>query len=330
MTGPSPAERVLRLAAYLAAHRSERFTLDDIASNVPGYLPEGADPGTPIVSGSRQWETVRKKVQRDLGELHNQWGIELVYDEVEHEYRLAPPFFTPEERAALISAAAVVSVEGLGLPTPGAIGSGVDDGLARVVIHVHRLVARVRDAIASRTPLRFRYEGRTRVLEPWALGAWRAKWYVAGGDPGLGGAMRRFRLDRIETEVDGAPEPAGTPGSYDIPDWFDPDKAFDFDPNSWGHDPPLRARVRVEHDHVPGFRRELGGEIVTTDHFGARIELTVRHYESFRNRLLAFRGHAVVESPPQLVALVRDHLRCIAGRSEEEVVRVEKGVKEKE
>jgi hypothetical protein len=37
----------------------------------------------------------------------------------------------------------------------------------------------------------------------------------------------------------------------------------------------------------------------------------VRHYESFRNRLYGLRGHAVVESPAEMVQLVRTHLEGI-------------------
>ena len=66
-------------------------------------------------------------------------------------------------------------------------------------------------------------------------------------------------------------------------------------------------------DHVLAFRRELGGAVVTQETDGdAVVELDVRHYESFRNRLLAFRTNAVVLAPPELVAIVRDHLAALA------------------
>ena len=135
----------------------------------------------------------------------------------------------------------MVAVEGLD-GEPGAIGSKVDDRLARVIVQVHDLVDDFRDAISTRTPVTFTHEGRTRVLEPWALGVWRNHWYVAGGDPAHDHEMRRFRLDRIDAPPTGHLDPAGEPGSFTVVDWFDVDKAFDFDPNSWGHDPVLDAR----------------------------------------------------------------------------------------
>ena len=314
----SPTERILRLAAYLDEHRTDDVTLGDITRDVPGY-DDGATPRDHwgrLVPDTTEWQTIRKKVRRDLADLDEQWGIEAVYDEQSHCYRLAPPFLTPRQRAALISAAAVVTVEGLTADEPGAIGSGVDDATARVVVQVHAHVTVLRDAIDSRTAVRFRHEGRERVLEPWALGVWRGKWYVAGGDPRHDGAMRRFRLDRVEPAASDATLcTVGAPDAFTIPDWFDVDKAFDFDPNSWGGDPPCTVTVRVESDHLGAFVDEFGGEVgdAGADADAAVVTLTVRHRESFRNRLLGFRGHAVVTGPPEAVALVHDHLAAIAG-----------------
>ena len=54
---------------------------------------------------------------------------------------------------SVLSAAAVVNVQGLARE-PGAIGSGVDDGTARVIIQVHGYVAAFRDAQADRPSVR--------------------------------------------------------------------------------------------------------------------------------------------------------------------------------
>jgi len=315
----SPTERILSLAAYLDEHRADDVTLGDITRDVPGY-DDGTAPRDDwgrLVADTPEWQTVRKKVRRDLADLEEQWGIDAVYDEQSHCYRLAPPFLTPRQRAALISAAAVVTVEGLTADEPGAIGSGVDDATARVVVQVHAHVTVLRDAIDSRTAVRFRHEGRDRELEPWALGVWRGKWYVAGGDPRHAGAMRRFRLDRVDPAPgDDGLRTVGDPGAFTIPDWFDVDKAFDFDPNSWGTDPPCLVTVRVEADHLGAFLDEFGGEVDDAAGGAAVVTLTVRHHESFRNRLLGFRGHAVVTAPPEAVALVRDHLVAVAASGE--------------
>ncbi len=93
--------------------------------------------------------------------------------------------------------------------------------------------------------------------------------------------------------------PPASRGSFTVADWFDVDKAFDFDPNSWGHDPVLDARIRVATDHATAFVDEFGGEVVARDSEHVWVSLAVRHYESFRNRLFGFRANAVVEEPPR-------------------------------
>lgn len=311
---PDAAERILNLAAYAAQQTRSRtpITLTNIVDDVPGYATDAPrDDLGDIVSGTAEWEAVRKKLQRDIGDLRDAWGISLDYDDVEHCYRLAPPFFTTKERRALLAAVATVDVEGLPSTKPGDLGAGIDDSGASVILRLHTLVGTFRVAISSRNPVRIEYDGRTRTIEPYALGMWRNHWYLAGRDVDSG-ELRRFRLDRIESPniaVD-------TSSTYEIPTDFDPDTAFDLDPNSWGTDPLVHARVRVRRDHVHAFVDELGGE-VTGGTGGADddllVELDVRHYDSFRTRLLAFGRNAVVVSPPELVDVVRAHLAALAG-----------------
>lgn len=306
----TPAERILNLAAYLKQRGQAGATLDDLTRDVAGYDHDaGRNEDGALVTEGPEWETLRKMVQRDVKDLHDLWGIDAAYDEEDHLYRLKPPFLSSKERAALIAAAATIAVEGLH-PGVGEVGAGVDDISAELVLRVHPLVATLRKTIDERVAVQIEYEGRRRTLQPFALGLWHGRWYVAGWDPELD-AMRRYRLDRIED--DGAVERTGAARAYEIPDWFDPDLAFDFDPNSWGRDPRLRARVRVERDHLPRFLDDLGGDVIDTAEGEPVVAFDVRHYESTRNRLLFFGEHAVVLGPPALVAIVQDHLAAIAG-----------------
>jgi predicted DNA-binding transcriptional regulator YafY len=306
----TPTERILNLAAYLKQRGNEGASLDDIARNVRGYDPDAArdEQGDLLTEGS-EWEALRRMTRRDLQDLRDAWGIDTIYDEEAHRHRLRPPFFTTQERAALIAAAAAVDVEGID-GHRGQLGAGVDDAGAQVVIRVHHYVADLRDAIQTCTVVRFEHEGRSRMLQPFALGTWHSRWYVAGWDPELE-ALRRYRLDRIHQH--GPMERVGEPGSYEVPDWFDAVLAFDFDPNAWGRDARLRARVRVERDHLPAFLAELGGQIGDEVDGEPVVAFEVRHYESTRNRILFFRDHVQVLGPPALVALIRDHLIALAG-----------------
>ncbi len=306
----TPTKRVLNLAAYLQQRGSSGATLDDITRDVDGYDHDAArgDDGV-LVSDGPEWETIRKLVQRDVTDLRKAWGIDAEFDEVDRVYRLRPAFFTSDERRALIAAAATVGVEGVE-GSPGQLASSVDDSTAHVVLRVHDLVADLRDAITARCAVRIPYEGRHRILEPYALGAWEGRWYVAGWDPEVE-AMRRYRLDRIEH--DGGLERASEPNAFEVRPWFDATLAFDFDPNSWGRDPRLRARVRVDRDHLPAFLADLGGEVDGVEDGEPVVTFDVRHYESTRNRILFYRDHARVLDPPELVAQLRDHLSAIAG-----------------
>jgi proteasome accessory factor B len=303
----------LHLAAFAADRCADgaEITLTDIVDGV-GYPTDAPRDGHgQIVSDGTDWETVRKMVQRDLADLRRFWGIRLDYDDASHSYRLLPPFLTPDERRALLAAVATVAVQGAPDGEPGDLGATLDDRRALVVLRLHHLVATLRAAIGERREVTFGLYGMVRHVQPYALGMWRNRWYLAGHDLDRD-TLRRYRLDRVDP---GQPTiaVASEAGTYEIAADFDVDAAFDLDPNVWGQDPVLVARVRVGIDHVDALRSELGGEVVEHDGSTAIVELDVRHYQSFRDRLLAFRGSAVVLEPVELVAVVRDQLAAIAG-----------------
>jgi predicted DNA-binding transcriptional regulator YafY len=312
-----PAARVLRLAAYLDKHRSEAFTLGGLTTDVPGYSAAPRDERGDVVQSTPGWEALRKQLRRDLADLSEHFGIEVVYDEPTKRYRLAPPFLTKEERRALLAAAAVVDVEGIPDARAGELGGGVGDEHRRAVLWVHARVVDFLDARRTGTPVAFRYRGEDRTLDPYAIGVWRNTWYVAGWEHAVDG-VRVFRLERIEEDPASASPPvreAGEAKSFEVPADFSPGDVLRLDPNDWGDDPPLVARVRVTRDRLGGFQRELGGQVVEESDDAAIVELTVRHYASFRVRLTAFDGDACLLGPPELVDDVVAWLRAIAERA---------------
>ncbi len=305
--------RVLGLPAFLET-RSRGCTLADITRNVPGYEVDGE-----LTPGTKEWEKVRKRLQRDLDDLEAGFGIRVEYHDRDYVYRLQPAFFTTDERLALISAAATVEVAGMNdEPVLGELGAAVDAGAQRIVLTVPGRVEKLCGAIRTHTSVTFRYNLRERRLDPYAVGRWKTQWYVIGREHGAD-ALRKFRIDRIEVaDADAtadAIEAAGPPGAYTIPPEFDAVDEMRLDPNDWGHDPLVTTRVRVEIDHVQNLQYELGGRVVARDGLHAVVELDVRHYQAFRDRLLGFREHAQVVAPPELVAYLRDHLAAIVARS---------------
>lgn len=295
-------ERILQLAVYLRDATGGR-TLEQICADIPGY--RDADH-----------EAARRKLRRDLADLRDHFGVGTRYDDEEHTYTLAPPFFTDDERYALIAAATLVRVDGVEeSPELAALGRAVDAHGARVVVRVDEHLLALRDAIATRTAVRFRYHGRERTVDPYAIGLWRNHWYVVGFEHEH--AERRiFRLDRIEPPIGvqaaAAVEPAGSPGGFTIPPDLDPSVVLAVDPNAWGRDEPFAAQVVVDDDYVAGFREQLGGEVVGQRDGRSTVALVVRHHQYFRDRLWSFGEHAVVVEPPALRALLRRWLEGIA------------------
>jgi predicted DNA-binding transcriptional regulator YafY len=304
--GNAAVERMLRLAAYFKLRRGQQVTLADICANVPGYDANFETDGGLIKDGV--WEAVRKKVRRDLSLLADVFGIRVEFDNDTQKYRLLPPFLSTDERDVLVAAAALVRVDGIDDEQLTALGAAVDAHGQRIVVRVHRHLLALRSALASRTPVRFRYHDTERVFEPWAVGLWRDRWYTVGFDQ-RADEKRVYRLDRFDEDHDRPViEPAPDAGSYDIPDGFDADEALVLDPNNWGHDPPVRAVVRVDDDWIQHFARDFAD--ATRD--GSTFQLVVRHYESFRDRLLGFGRHVQLLEPPALVEEMRAWLSGIS------------------
>ncbi|HEY7439600.1 MAG TPA: WYL domain-containing protein [Acidimicrobiia bacterium] len=288
----APYVRMLRLAAFVRDVNGE-CSLEQIGENVPGY-------------SDLDRAVLEKKVQRDLADLAAYLGVRITWHPEDQMYRLEQPYFTPKERAALIAAAALVDVDGIAdqLP-PGELGAAVAQDTARVVIQVHRQVVDLRDAIATRTRVRFRYHGRERTVAPYGVGMWRNRWYLAGSES-ASEPIRKYRLDRIEVSDDGTAITllTDTP-SYEIPAGFDLAAELQLDPNTWGSDPEVTARVLVTNDQVPVFLSEFDGTTLDTAVDSTVIDVVVRDYQSFIIRLLGFGTGVRLIAPPLLVERMR-------------------------
>lgn len=296
-----PAERMLRLAAYVEKCGKTGCTRAEIAEDVPGY-------------GSLGTSALEKQLGRDRSELTECFGIRIDWSDERQRYLIEPPYFTSGERAALIAAAAAVDVKGVGEEFgKGELGTAVEQDTARVVVAVHSRVLELRDAIADRRTIRFRYNGRERTFDPYVIGMWRTRWYLRGHDHDRG-ERGNYRLDRIELAGElTAITPTSAPHAYEIPSDIDPIAELRMDPNAWGTDPPLIATVRVARDQVPMFLGELDATILSTDRDGAVVELEVRDYESFVVRLLGFGPNVRLLEPAGLVTLLRTWLTAQRG-----------------
>lgn len=305
-TSEQVTERVLALAAYIRHERT--FTLDRATLDVPGYPkadrladPEKLDTSTPA------YEALRSTFRRDLDVLKTDFGIEAPYDSLRAQYELRPPFFTPDERRALIAASAAVEVtlDGQGDHDPERLGAAVGDDEAEVFLEVTDTIRQLIDAAHRRRVVQFTYKDRARRVEPWAIGAWRRHWYVVGGDLDAG-ERRTFRIERIRDLETGDDE-------FEVPADFDRHTALDMDPNRWGTDPRIAVILEVDPVFAPRLAYAVGGEITGEREGRAIVEMESTNRDALFDRVLELGTHVRIVAPTAVVDELRDRLQAMAG-----------------
>jgi len=227
------------------------------------------------------------------------------------EYALRDPGLDTDELAALHLAASAVQVEGVSA-TAGLLKLGglVGDGAPDLGVHVAPLpadpnLARLFGAVASRTPVRFRYRDEDRTIDPYRLEFQRGRWYLTGYDHARDDE-RNFRLDRIDGEVQLADGPTFTAPTTTIPG-----RAR----GAWelGAEEPVRATLRIEGPAARWALQHLGPDHVRDEGDGSVVaELPVTNRAAFRSFVLSFLEHAEVLDPPELRAEVVEWLEALA------------------
>jgi len=217
-------------------------------------------------------------------------------------YYLRDPGLTPEELAALRLAASVVQLEGVsaqeGLFKLGGLVGGADDeagtGLEVAALPGAPDLGPLFGAIAAQAPVRFRYRGEDRTVDPYRLDYQRGRWYLTGFDH-LRAAERLYRLDRFESRI----EPLAGP-RFERPATSVPGGRLE----SWqlGEGTPVEARILVDAAQAPWVVQHLGPDAVAEERPDGSVILTmaVTSVENFRSFLLGFLDHAEVLEPTEL------------------------------
>jgi proteasome accessory factor B len=166
------------------------------------------------------------------------------------------------------------------------------------------------EAVRDRRPVTFTYRKSSgaaavrRELQPWSVLSWHGRWYVVGHDLTRDGP-RLFRLSRIVGEV----EPAGKPGSYEVPP---PEEVR----GAAGALAPLRqtasARVRVRPGSGFGLRRRATGTRTGADGWD---ELSVPYADAgvLAEELAGYGADVVALEPDDVRKRVIERLRAVAG-----------------
>ena len=216
------------------------------------------------------------------------------------EYALRDPGLTTEELAALHLAASAVQVEGLPA-TEGLLKLGglVTEGARDLGVHVAPLpadpnLARLFAAVSSRRPVRLRYRGDERTVDPYRLEFQRGRWYLSGFDH-LRGEERNYRLDRIDGSVETLDGPA-----FEVPATTVPGQAR----GTWelGAEPPVRARLLIDGPQASWAVQHVGPDQVVEEREDGSVvvELPVTNRAAFRSFVLSFLEHAEILEPQEL------------------------------
>jgi predicted DNA-binding transcriptional regulator YafY len=269
-----------------------------------------------------QPEANRRAFERDK-EILRGMGVpitmEAIGDAGEVGYRVRPEDYclpdldlTADEAAALRVAVSAVSLgdrSGQGaLMKLGGVGDQTSAPIASLPIAP--ALATLFEAYRHHAVVTFQYRGETRTLEPWGLSSKRGHWYVVGHDR-VRNAVRAFRADRVEGDVEAGPEDA-----FEVPDGFRADDHIEDRGWLMGDGEAVTVRLAIDPDYVDGALGALGAEARlaghSTDGGGVIVELSVTNRAAFRSFVLGFLEHAEVLEPPDVRADVVAWLEAVA------------------
>ena len=296
-------ERLINLVAALL-HAERPLTAEELRYRLPGYAEDH--------SAFRRAFERDKEALRDLGipvvvepvDEANQPGV-VGYRIPKEAYYLEDPGLAPDELAALHLAASAVRLEGAsGVEALWKLGGELaEQGPAPAVAalpgtaHLTPVFA----AISARRRIGFTYRGRRRRVDPWRMSFRSGHWYLAGYEHDAGDE-RMFRLDRMESDVEGI----GEPGAFERP----PHAGAQPPPWQMGGDEALTGRLLVDAGQAAWAASHVGPDAVEERRPDGSVVLAVQvtNREAFRTFVLGFLDHAEILGPPELRADMVDWL----------------------
>jgi proteasome accessory factor B len=299
-------ERLLNLLAALLDSPNGLTTEEILSERSLGY--EGAT------------ESARKAFERDKKSLRAM-GVPL--DQVganeASRYRVDPEAYylpdlglTNDQAAALHLAVTAISL-GNGDAGHGALmklgGREGDRAQTIAELPIAPALAPVFEATRRRAPVRFRYKGERRHLEPWGLSSKRGRWYVVGFDRERK-QMRVFRADRIEGAVE-----RGEDDSFEVPEDFRPEAELAEEPWQLGGGVAIPVRVRVDPVRAADLagRAHRAADVEWEPDGGAVVTFAVTNVDGIRSLVFEYLEHAEVLDPPEVRADVVAWLESIVG-----------------
>ncbi len=306
-------ERLLNLLAALLGSRNGLTTEDILSERSLGY--EGAT------------ESARKAFERDKKSLRAM-GVPLdqVGSNEEYRYRVDPEqYYLPdlglssEESAALHLAVTAISLgnddEAAGQGALMKLGGREGDRAQTIAeLPIVPALAPVYEATRRRAPVRFRYKGEARHVEPWGLSSKRGRWYVVGFDRERE-QMRVFRADRIEGAVD-----IGDDAGFEVPDDFRPEAELTEEPWQLGGGDAVSVRIRVDPGRAADLaaRAHRAADVEWQADGGVVVTLAVTNVDGLRSLVFEYLEHAEVLDPPDVRAAIVAWLESVVAASSTE------------
>jgi predicted DNA-binding transcriptional regulator YafY len=305
-------ERLTNLLALLLETR-EPVSLVQIAGQLDGQYPEGQmarraaferdkaalrEIGVPIeqeiIGGGEYAGQTRYWIDRERYELRD---LRLDDDEA---------------RALQVAMAATRPGSASGQEALWKLGAGRLDGVAPIAAVLPDLPSLpvLRDAVATRTSVRFTYRQLERTVDPWGLLLRDGFWYLVGHDH-VRGERRTYRIDRIDGIVATV---AGS--SFERPAGFDPRSALPTDPKAIGAtDDVPDARVLIGPGRATAVLADLGDQRLVTRRRDGSVEVAVAcaNLPAFRSWLLGLGEHAEVLAPPEVRSHIVEWLEAVVG-----------------
>ena len=317
------SERLLNLLITLLVSRTY-VSKERLRSVVEAYREAGDDAFEKMFERDKE-ELRSLGIPIEVGFVDRAFEDEPGYRIERSAFELPEIDLTPEEAAVLGLAARVWQHAGLAAATSDALlklkAAGVTVDRAALSVVQPQLTAEepafepLWDATRTRTAVRFDYrrstEARaaTRHLQPWGVVSSRGRWYVVGHDTDRG-EPRVFRLSRVQ----GAVEPDGPPGSFEVPPGTDLREVT----RRLAPPPEDRtAKVLVREGCAHGLRRHCapapdGAGEQDTPHGWDRLLATYGASDAFADEVLGYGADVVVLSPPEVRASVVRRLREVA------------------
>ena len=310
----------MELMMYLLAREVPK-TREEIWRDTGLYAPEGTADRTAM-------QSARAAFERDKALVRN-LGVRIT-EFVEHDgatsytirrddYFLPDLQLTPDEQLALRFAAARVDIgetwdlEAVAKLTSAEAAEPLSADVALETAAAQQtagtLLPQLAAAAAERAVVQFAYGGRERSVQPLGLLCRAGYWYLAAREDDM---LKTFRVDRMEGGAEVGERGAFPRADVDVGALL-PREPMEID---FGED--FVARVRIDATMAYQPTAERGSVAERHDDGSVTVEARVRNRSAFRMWLLDMGRHAVVESPPELVADVVAWLGALAGAGEAE------------